>query len=186
MGHDSLEYEYKRLKIDETPDLWERIEPKLNEKQLSNHQAGGKFNFRKAAPIVGLMAAFMLILIAFPTILREKKFDTTTSNDSAIEGGVAAENAAEGNATDEARSLDAGGEMPREIIFLGEHYVWEEGTAVDIDPKRLPILGYVEAINNDGEAGNSLIIGAVVYENTDSSIIIGWQERCYIYRLSIR
>lgn len=166
MAHNSLEYEYKQLKIGETPDLWGRIEPELNERQMSRNKVGRKFNVRKTAPILGIMVACLLVFIAFPIVLKEQKSDTMRSVENEV-------------AENEDYSLGRGDVMPGEIIFSGVRYIWAENERLDIDPEKLTVLGYVEAVDN------SQIAGAVVYENTDSSIIIEWQGQFYIYRLGV-
>jgi len=103
MGHNSLESEYTQFKISETPDLWERIEPKLNEKQASPHKMWQRFNFRKAAPLMGIAAACLLIIIAFQMMLREQGYKSMSSVENAIEGYTTDQ------AADIERSYDEGG-----------------------------------------------------------------------------
>jgi|GEM_PF-1937962 len=179
MEHNSLEYDYIQLKTSETPDLWERIESGLERKEVANRLSERRFHLRKMVPLLGVIAASLLLIATLPMMISKQNSKFTDSwEEKSVE-----------NAADEAEAemtVDSAlysERMPERILFEDQYYILDSTLTLDnnINLEQLTILGYIEAVENTDDIGNNQIEGATVYENTNNSIIING----YIYHLEV-
>jgi len=168
MEHNSLEYDYIQLKTSETPDLWERIESGLERKEVANRLSERQFHLRKIVPLLGVIAASLLLIVTLPMMISKQNSKFTDSwEEKSVE-----------NAADEAEvAMDSAlysERMPERILFEDQYYILDSTLTLDINInlEQLTILGYIEAVENTDDIGNNQIKGATVYENTNNSIII--------------
>jgi len=177
MEHNSLEYDYIQLKTSETPDLWERIESGLERKEVADRLSERRFHLRKMVPLLGVIAASLLLIVTLPMMISKQNSRFTDSwEEKSIE-----------NAADEAEvAMDSAlysERMPERILFEDQYYILDSTLTLDINInlEQLTILGYIAAVENTDDIGNNQIEGATVYENTNNSIIING----YIYHLEV-
>ena len=177
MEHNSLEYDYIQLKTLETPDLWERIESGLARKEVADRLSERRFHLRKMVPLLGVIAASLLLIVTLPMMISKQNSRFTDSwEEKSVE-----------NAADEAEvAMDSAlysERMPERILFEDQYYILDSTLTLDINInlEQLTILGYIAAVENTDDIGNNQIEGATVYENTNNSIIING----YIYHLEV-
>jgi len=177
MEHNSLEYDYIQLKTSETPDLWERIESGLERKEVADRLSERRFHLRKMVPLLGVIAASLLLIVTLPMMISKQNSRFTDSwEEKSVE-----------NAADEAEvAMDSAlysERMPERILFEDQYYILDSTLTLDINInlEQLTILGYIAAVENTDDIGNNQIEGATVYENTNNSIIING----YIYHLEV-
>lgn len=102
-----FEQEFRELKQNEIPDLWNRIEAGLSEKKSVTSAPKKVFAWRKWGTLIAACVCVVIILPAFSLLIRNKSYSGSDTSSSAVTEGIAYDTTAMESTADTAMVTEA-------------------------------------------------------------------------------